>query len=83
MWSLVLTLYPGDVRPLIEESPDQLAEGGAKHWVSDEGLAAGDTKHALVRGAECHKVPNIHILLYKCLRIFNEILTMTCNTRDY
>ena len=63
MWSLVLTLYPGDVRPLIEESPDQLAEGGAKHWVSDEGLAAGDTKHALVRGAECHKVPIIHILL--------------------
>ena len=52
-----LTLYPGYVGPIIEEPPDQLTEGGPQHRVPDEGLAAGDTEHALVRGTECHKVP--------------------------
>ena len=52
-----LTLYPGDVGALIEQPSDQLTEGGPQHRVPDEGLAAGNSKHALVRRAECHKVP--------------------------
>ena len=48
------TLYPGDVGPLRQESPDQLTqEGGARGT-----LARGNSEHSLVRGAEGDEVPD-------------------------